>query len=47
MWVEEKADMTIVCGRGKQLSLRDLFIPGRLGSCRGERPWLLDRDPAE
>ena len=51
MWVEEKgtsadpADMTIICGCGKSLSLQELFQPGRLGSCRGERPWLLDRDP--
>ncbi len=51
MWVEEKgtsadpADMTIVCGCGKDLSLQMLFQPGFLGNCRGERPWLLDRDP--
>ena len=51
MWVEEKgtsadpADMTVVCGCGKLLSLQDLFVPGRLGNCRGERPWLIDRDP--
>jgi hypothetical protein len=51
MWIEEKgtsadpADMTVVCGCGKSLSLQQLFQPGRLGSCRGERPWLLDRDP--
>ena len=51
MWIEEKgtsadpADMTVVCGCGKQLSLQALFQPGRMGSCRGERPWLLDRDP--
>src|ERR1051326_3234181 len=51
MWVEEKgtsadpADMTIVCGCGKNLSLQALFQPGRLGTCRGERPWLVDRDP--
>ena len=51
MWLEEKgtsadpADMTVVCGCGRQLSLQDLFRPGRLGNCRGERPWLLDRDP--
>lgn len=51
MWVEEKgtsadpADMTVVCGCGKSLSLQELFQPGRLGNCRGERPWLLDRDP--
>jgi hypothetical protein len=37
--------MTIVCGCGKQLSLQALFQPGRPGNCRGERPWLLDRDP--
>ena len=51
MWVEEKgtsadpADMTIVCGCKQQLSLQTLFQPGLLGNCRGERPWLLDRDP--
>ena len=51
MWVEEKgtsanpADTSVVCGCGKQLSLQELFVPGRLGNCRGERPWLLDRDP--
>jgi hypothetical protein len=51
MWMEEKgtsadpADMTIVCGCGKDLSLQALFQPGRLGFCRGERPWLVDRDP--
>jgi hypothetical protein len=51
MWVEEKgtsadpADTTVVCGCGKQLSLQELFVFGRLGNCRGERPWLLDRDP--
>ncbi len=51
MWVEEKgtsadpADTSIVCGCGRRLSLQDTFQPGRLGKCRGERPWLLDRDP--
>jgi hypothetical protein len=51
MWVEEKgtsadpADTSAVCGCGKRLSLQEAFIPGRLGKCRGERPWLLDRDP--
>jgi hypothetical protein len=51
MWVEEKgtsadpADTSVVCACGKQLSLRELFIPGRLGGCHAERPWLLDRDP--
>ena len=52
MWVEEKgtsadpADTNVVCGCGRHLSLQDTFQPGRLGKCRGERPWLLDRDPA-
>ena len=51
MWVEEKgtsadpADTSIVCNCGSRLSLQDAFQPGRLGKCRGERPWLLDRDP--
>jgi hypothetical protein len=51
MWIEEKgtsadpADMSIVCGCGKSLSLQALFQAGRMGTCRGERPWLLDRDP--
>src|SRR5208282_5978212 len=51
MWVEEKgtsadpADTSIVCGCDRRLSLRETFLPGRLGKCRGERPWLLDRDP--
>jgi hypothetical protein len=51
MWVEEKgtsadpADTSIVCGCGRRLSLQEAFIPGRLGKCRGERPWLLDKDP--
>lgn len=51
MWVEERgtsadpADTSIVCGCGNRLSLQDTFQPGRLGKCRGERPWLLDRDP--
>lgn len=51
MWVEEKgtsadpADTSISCDCGRHLSLQDTFQPGRLGKCRGERPWLLDRDP--
>jgi hypothetical protein len=51
MWVEEKgtsadpADTSTVCGCGRRLSLQDTFQVGRLGKCRGERPWLLDRDP--
>ncbi len=51
MWVEEKgtsadpADTSVVCGCTKRLSLQEAFQPGRLGMCKGERPWLLDRDP--
>jgi hypothetical protein len=51
MWIEEKgtsadpADTSIVCGCGRRLSLQETFQPGRLGKCRGDRPWLLDRDP--
>ncbi|MDR3488421.1 MAG: DUF1998 domain-containing protein [Bradyrhizobium sp.] len=51
MWVEEKgtsadpADTSIGCACGRRLSLRDAFLPGLLGKCRGERPWLLDRAP--
>ena len=51
MWVDEKgtsadpADTSVVCGCGRRLSLQEAFIPGRLGKCRGERPWLLDKDP--
>ena len=51
MWVEEKgtsadpADTAVICACGKRLSLQDLFQPGRLGTCGGEGPWLLDRDP--
>jgi hypothetical protein len=37
--------MSIVGGCKKELSLRDLFQAGRMGNCRGERPWLLDREP--
>lgn len=53
MWVEEKgtsadpADTSVVCSCGRRLSLQDAFQPGRLGKCRGDRPWLLDRDPDE
>jgi hypothetical protein len=51
LWLEEKgtsadpADTSVACGCGRRLSLQDAFQPGRLGMCRGERPWLLDRDP--
>jgi hypothetical protein len=52
MWLEERGtsadprDMRVVCGCGAALSLEEAFRPGRLGRCRGERPWLRDRDPA-
>ncbi|GJE42623.1 DUF1998 domain-containing protein [Methylobacterium soli] len=51
MWIEERgtsadpADTSVVCGCGKRLSLQEAFQPRRLGFCKGERPWLLDRDP--
>jgi hypothetical protein len=51
MWLEEKgtsadpADISVVCGCTKQLSLQALFQVGRMGNCYGDRPWLLDRDP--
>lgn len=51
MWVEERgtsadpADMSVVCGCGEQALLQTLFQVGRLGTCPGERPWLLDREP--
>jgi hypothetical protein len=49
MYIEEKgtsadpADTSVVCGCGRRLSLQDLFQPGRLGKCQGQRPWLVDR----
>jgi hypothetical protein len=52
MYIEEKgtsadpADTSVVCGCSRRLSLQDLFQPGRLGKCQGQRPWLVDRDPA-
>jgi len=51
MWLEEigttadPSDTSIVCDCGRSLSLRDAFAPGRLGMCRGERPWIGDNDP--
>ncbi len=51
MWLEEQgtsadpADTSVVCGCTRRLSLQEAFRPGRLGVCRGERPWLLDQDP--
>jgi hypothetical protein len=38
-------DTKVVCECGKSLTLEELFQPGRLGPCRGERPWIGDRDP--
>lgn len=53
MWLEERGtsadprDTRIACDCGKSLSLEQAFAPKRLGKCRGERPWLGDRDPAD
>ena len=38
-------DTRVVCDCGRSLTLEELFQPGRLGFCRGERPWIGDRDP--
>jgi hypothetical protein len=38
-------DTQVVCECGQSLTLEELFQPGRLGPCRGERPWSGDRDP--
>lgn len=52
LWLEETGtsgdprDTRIVCGCGKSLLLEELFQAGRLGFCRGERPWIADVDPA-
>jgi hypothetical protein len=35
----------VVCDCSQSLTLEELFQPGRLGPCRGERPWIGDRDP--
>jgi hypothetical protein len=51
MWLVERGtsadprDTKIECDCGQSLSLENLFQPGRLGTCRGERPWIGDRDP--
>lgn len=53
MWMEERGtsadtgNTAIVCGCGKRMSLREAFLPGRLGKCRGERPWLGDREECD
>lgn len=50
IWLEEGStsadprDTVIVCGCGKSLSLQQLFQPGRLGKCVGERPWIGDKE---
>jgi hypothetical protein len=51
MWLEETGtsgdprDTRVACGCGRMLSLEQLYQPGRLGICRGERPWIGGRDP--
>jgi hypothetical protein len=37
-------DTRISCDCGASLSLEELFQPGRLGSCPGERPWIVDKE---
>jgi hypothetical protein len=50
MWLEDSGtsadprDTRIACDCGASLSLEELFQPGRLGSCPGERPWIIDRE---
>ncbi|MBB4287232.1 DUF1998 domain-containing protein [Roseospira goensis] len=52
LWMVEKGtsadprDVSIRCDCGRSLSLDQLFAPGRLGPCKGERPWLDTPDPA-
>lgn len=51
MWLVETStsadprDTRIECECGAGLTLEELFLPGRLGACHGERPWIGDRDP--
>ena len=53
IWLEDSGtsadprDTRVVCECGASLSLEELFQPGRLGACFGERPWIApnDRDP--
>jgi hypothetical protein len=46
MFLEERgtsgapADTAFVCECGKRITLQETNIPGRLGPCRGHRPWL-------
>ena len=50
MWLEETGtsaearDARIRCGCTKTITLDELFIKGRLGHCRGNRPWIGDRE---
>jgi len=52
MWLVETStsadprDTRIECECGVGLTLEELFLPGRLGPCRSERPWIGERDPA-
>jgi hypothetical protein len=51
MWLAETGtsadprDTRVECNCGRSLSLEEAFQRGRLGHCRGERPWLGERDP--
>ena len=51
MWLVETGtsadprDTQIVCDCGQLLTLEQAFQRGRLGRCRGDRPWLGDEDP--
>ena len=50
MWLEESGtsaesrDARIRCGCSQSITLDELFIKGRLGTCRGFRPWIGDRE---
>ena len=50
LWLEESGtsgdprDTKVACGCGKSLLLEQLFQAGRLGTCKGERPWIPDVD---
>jgi hypothetical protein len=50
MWLEETGtsaearDARVRCGCNKAITLDELFIKGRLGNCRGNRPWIGDRE---
>ncbi|MGH7058598.1 MAG: hypothetical protein ACREFZ_12150, partial [Acetobacteraceae bacterium] len=51
MWLKDSGtsadprDMSVVCNCGASITLEELFQKHRLGPCRGERPWIGDRDP--